>query len=43
VFAVKSARAEPNVSLYAKGGDATVRSVRAWRMRSIYATDPATK
>lgn len=43
VFAVKSARAEPNVALYAKGGDAMVRSVKAWRMRSIYATDPATK
>ncbi len=41
VFAVPSARAEPNVSLYAKGGDAAVRSVQAWRMRTIYKADPA--
>ncbi len=40
VFAVPSARAEPNVSLYAKGGDAAVRSVQAWRMRTIYKADP---
>jgi beta-fructofuranosidase len=43
VFAVKSPRAEPNVSLFAKGGDAAVRSVEAWRMRTIYTADPATK
>ncbi len=43
VFAVNAARAEPNVSLYAKGGDAAVRSVKAWRMRTIYAADPGAK
>ncbi len=43
VFAVKSPRAGPNVSLYAKGGDAAVRSVKAWRMRSIYTPAPAEK
>jgi len=32
---------EPNVSLYAKGGDAAVRSIKAWRMRSIYKPAPA--
>jgi sucrose-6-phosphate hydrolase SacC (GH32 family) len=36
VFAVKSAQARPNVSLCAVGGNATVRSIRAWRMRTIY-------
>ena len=35
-FAVKSARPEPNVSLYAKGGDAAVRWIKTWRMKSIY-------
>ena len=43
VFAVKSAPAEPNVSLYAKGGDAAVRSIKAWRMQTIYKADPAAK
>jgi len=38
VFAVKSPRAEPNVSLFAQGGDAAIRSIKAWRMRSIYTT-----
>jgi beta-fructofuranosidase len=36
VFAVKAARPEPNVSLYARGGDARVTSLKAWRLRSIY-------
>jgi len=40
VFAAKSPRAEPNVSLYAKGGDAAVRCVKTWRMRMIYKPDP---
>jgi beta-fructofuranosidase len=41
VFAVRPARAEPNVAVYAKGGDALVRSVKAWRMQTIYQPDPA--
>jgi len=40
VFAVRKPRAAPNVSLFAKGGDATVRSLKAWRLRSIYKADP---
>jgi len=43
MFAVKSPRAAPNVSLYARGGDATVRSVKAWRMQTIYQADPVEK
>jgi sucrose-6-phosphate hydrolase SacC (GH32 family) len=41
VYAVQAPRPEPHVSLYAKGGDAVVRSIQAWRMRSIYAAAPA--
>jgi sucrose-6-phosphate hydrolase SacC (GH32 family) len=41
VCAVKLPRAEPNVSLYAKGGPAAVRSLKAWRLRTIYAPEPA--
>ena len=40
VFAVKTPRAEPRVSLHAQGGDAAVRSIKAWRLQSIYS--PAT-
>ena len=36
VFALKSPQAEPNVSLYAKGGNAPVKSLKVWRMRTIY-------
>lgn len=43
VFAVQSPRDEPNVSLYAKGGNAAVRSVKAWGMRTIYRPAPAGK
>lgn len=43
VVAVPSPRAEPNISLYAKGGDATVRSIKGWRLRTIYQPDPGEK
>lgn len=41
VFAVPSVRAEPHISLYAKGGTATVPSIKTWRLRTIYQPDPA--
>jgi beta-fructofuranosidase len=40
VFAVRSPRAAPNVSLYAQGGDAAVRCIKTWRMRTIYQAGP---
>ncbi len=43
VFAVKSVRAEPKVSLYAKDGDALARSVKAWRLQTIYKPEPMAK
>lgn len=43
VFAVKSPRTNPNVVLYAKGGNATVRALKAWRMRTIYEPEPGAK
>ncbi len=36
VFAAKSPRPDPNVSLYAKGGTASVKSIKAWRLHTIY-------
>jgi beta-fructofuranosidase len=39
VWAVKTPHGEPNVSLAARGGDAIVRSIKAWRLRSIYAPE----
>jgi len=39
VFAVKGQRPEPNVTVFARGGDATVRSLETWRLRSIYTPD----
>jgi len=36
VYAVKSAPAELNASLYAMGGGAEVRSIKTWRIKSIY-------
>ncbi|MCE9555298.1 MAG: GH32 C-terminal domain-containing protein [Planctomycetes bacterium] len=29
-------RANPNIRLFSKGGEATVKSVKAWKMKSIY-------
>ena len=36
VYAVPAWRPDPNVRIFAKGGDAVVRSLKTWRMRSIY-------
>ena len=36
VFAQKQIRENPNIRLFAKGGEAAVKSVRAWKMRTIY-------
>ena len=36
VFAHKHIRAQPNIRVFTKGGVATVKSIKAWRMRSIY-------
>ena len=41
VFAHKHIRKQPNVRLYANGGDALVKSVKAWKMKTIYQTKPA--
>ena len=35
-FAHKHIRENPNIRLFAKGGDAAVKSVKAWKIRSIY-------
>ncbi len=40
VFAHRHIRENPNVRLFAKGSDATVKSVKAWKIRTIYG-DPA--
>jgi beta-fructofuranosidase len=40
VFAHQHIRANPNIRLFAKGGDAAVKSVKAWKIRTIY-RDPA--
>ena len=40
VFAHGHIRENPNIRLFAKGGDAAVKSVRAWKIRTIY-RDPA--
>ena len=36
VYAVPTWRPDPNVRIVAKGGNAVVRSLKTWRMRSIY-------
>ena len=36
VFAHRQIRENPNVRLFAKGGDAAVQSITAWKMKSIY-------
>jgi len=36
VFAHRHLRENPNIRLLAKGGDATVKSVKAWKMTTIY-------
>ena len=39
-FAHKHIRENPNIRLFAKGGDAAVKSIKAWKIRTIYG-DPA--
>jgi beta-fructofuranosidase len=41
VFAVPKPKPQRKVALFATGGDATVRTLDTWRLRSIYATDHA--
>jgi len=36
VFAHRHIRKNPNIRLFAKGGDAAVKSVKAWKMKTIY-------
>jgi len=36
VFVHKHIRKNPNIRLFAKGGDAAVKSVKAWKMKTIY-------
>jgi sucrose-6-phosphate hydrolase SacC (GH32 family) len=36
VFAVPNARAEPRISLRAHGGDAQIKNLTAWKLRSIF-------
>jgi len=36
MFAHKHIRENPNIRLFAKGGDAAVKSIKAWKMMSIY-------
>ena len=44
VCAVKQqSRPEPNVSLEARDGDVSARSIKAWRLRTIYKPEPTTK
>lgn len=43
VWAVGSPRTDPNVSLFAKGGDAKVRSIKTWRLLSIYRPEPGVR
>jgi len=38
-FAHGHVREAPNINLFARGGDAAVTEVKAWRMASIYASD----
>ena len=35
-FAHKHIRENPNIRLFAKGGDAVIKSIKAWKMKSIY-------
>lgn len=39
VFAHKHIRKNPNISLFVKGGDAAVKSIKAWKMKTIYQPD----
>ncbi len=43
VWAVESPRSDPNVSLFAKGGDAKVRCIKTWRLLSIYRPEPGVR
>ena len=43
VFAHKHIRKNPNISLFAKGGDAAVKSIKAWKMKTIYQPPTAVK
>ena len=40
VFAHAHVRENPNIRLFSKGGDAAVKSIKAWKIRTIY-PDPA--
>ena len=40
VFAHKHIRTNPNIRLFAGGGDAVVKSAKAWKMKSIYRNAP---
>ncbi len=42
VFAHGHVRKDPNVRVFAKGGDAAVRSIKAWKMKTIYPSDSST-
>ncbi len=35
-FAHKHIRENPNIRLFAKGGDAVIKSIKAWKMKTIY-------
>ena len=36
VFAYQHIRKNPNIRLFARGGDAAVKSIKAWKMKTIY-------
>jgi beta-fructofuranosidase len=36
VFAHRHVRENPNIRLFARGGDATLKSVKTWKIRTIY-------
>jgi len=40
VFAHRHIRKNPNIRLFAKGGDVAVKEIRAWKMKTIYAKSP---
>jgi sucrose-6-phosphate hydrolase SacC (GH32 family) len=42
-FAHKHVRKHPRAGLFAKGSDANVREIRAWKMKSIYTPGGAGK
>ncbi len=36
VFALKEIRDNPNLRVFSKGGDAVIKSIKAWKMKTIY-------